>query len=176
MRRTLLQPTRQSEMLRTLNHILFEIGRSIDRSTPADGNGMFHSIISSGSLSIDHAVLRAGCMAIASDEDLLPAAQGEAENMTAGEYRCWMGTEVGLAWGGMTEAAMCARYLSRPITVVSPSFIRTLFPNGGEQQGWGPCDSIVIVNNGDDHYFGTVSVQCAQQSSELGNRDAKKGA
>ena len=76
----------------------------------------------------------------------------------------------------MTEAAMCARFLSRPITVVSPSFIRSLLPDGGEQQGWGPPESIVIVNNGEDHYFGTIATNHAEQFPVSGSIDANKRA
>ena len=75
--------------------------------------------------------------------------------MTALEYRIWMGTEVGTALGGLTEVALCARYLQRPVTVVSLDLIRTLHPATGEIQGWGPTSSIVVVHDGVNHYMAT---------------------
>ena len=67
-----------------------------------------------------------------------------------------MGSGVGTAWGGLTEVALCARFLGRAITVVSPHF-RT-FLNGGEVDGWGPPNAIVIVKNAGNHYYGTLPV------------------
>ena len=60
--------------------------------------------------------------------------------------------------------------------VVSPSFIRSLLPDGGEQQGWGPPESIVIIINGEDHYLGTIATNHAEQFSVSGSVDANKRA
>ena len=143
-------------LLHTLGQYLLQIGRVIDRSTPAFGNCLFEAIVTSGDLAIDHAHLRLHCMLVANDSELQIAALGESEQMTGIEYRGWMATGVGTAWGGLTEVALCARFLGRPITVVSPHFFRTYFPGGSEVDGWGPANAIVIVKNAGNHYYGTL--------------------